>query len=166
MAAKNDVRCTLNHDPQQDFWGGTKSGTLTLEEDSYGLKFRCELDGISAMARDAYAMIKRGDISDCSFAFTVEQQDQEWAQITDERGNRCMQRTLRNVDPVRCFCCDLPGLPNRHRRFGAFLRLRGQDYRHRMEDRADPEALCNRQRLRRCGTFQSCAEAWAWKSKK
>lgn len=97
LAAKNDVRCTFNHDPSK-ILGRTKSGTLTLEEDSYGLKFRCELDGTSATARDVYGMIKRGDISDCSFAFTVEQADQDWADVADERGKLILQRTLRNLD--------------------------------------------------------------------
>jgi uncharacterized protein len=93
-----DVRCLFNHDANHVL-GRVKSGTLRVAEDDKGLKFRCQLDRNQQAHRDLYASVKRGDISDCSFAFTpngVEGDD--ITPGTDENGQRCVLRTLLDVD--------------------------------------------------------------------
>jgi HK97 family phage prohead protease len=93
-----DVRCLFQHDPRQ-ILGRTKSGTLTLTDSSAGLGFRCQLDKNSQAHTDVYGAIKRKDITDMSFAFTVPDGGDDWTGFaTDETGARVQLRTLRDVD--------------------------------------------------------------------
>jgi uncharacterized protein len=97
LASKPDVRCLFNHDASRVL-GRTTSGTLTLEQDDQGLKFRCQLDPNQQAHRDLHAAVKRGDINECSFAFKPEGDDgDDWADAKDERGNWFISRTLKNV---------------------------------------------------------------------
>ena len=83
----NDVRALINHDPNLVL-GRTTNGTLKLEQDERGLKYRVEL-GKQQYAKDFYESVKRGDISQSSFAFTIDKQS--WNE----------ERTVRSVDKVR-----------------------------------------------------------------
>ena len=87
-----DVIATVNHDPSL-LLGRLKNKTLTLAEDATGLRFRCVLPDTS-VARDAYALIKRGDIADCSFAFQCT--EDQWSEIPDpdDRSKRIALRTV------------------------------------------------------------------------
>lgn len=76
MQTKPDVVCLLNHD-QNKILGRTTSGTLVLEDDSRGLKFDCLLPNTQTGA-DIHAMVKRGDLNGCSFAFQVG--EEEWSE--------------------------------------------------------------------------------------
>jgi len=78
---KQDVRMLWNHD-SNFLLGRTKSGTLTLEEDSVGLKFVCDLPD-TQIGRDVRTLIKRGDASGCSFAFVPRKE--KWNDDTDVR---------------------------------------------------------------------------------
>lgn len=64
-----DVRCFLDHDSSK-LLGRTSSGTLELTVDDIGLYFRCTLPNTST-GRDAMELVKRGDLNQCSFGFTV-----------------------------------------------------------------------------------------------
>lgn len=92
----DDVICTFNHDSDKVL-GRVRSGTLKLAEDDKGLAFRCQLDPNQSSHRDLHAAVKRGDISDCSFAFSVPDDGDDFSDGTDEEGQRCLKRTLRNV---------------------------------------------------------------------
>ena len=83
----NDVRALINHDPNL-ILGRTENGTLELSSDERGLKYRVKL-GNQQYAKDFYESVKRGDISQSSFAFTIK--DQSWNE----------ERTVRSVDKVR-----------------------------------------------------------------
>ncbi len=83
----NDVRALINHDPNL-ILGRTENGTLELSTDERGLKYRVKL-GNQSYAKDFYESVKRGDISQSSFAFTIDQQS--WNE----------ERTVRSVDKVR-----------------------------------------------------------------
>lgn len=91
---KQDVRALVNHDPNLVL-GRTKNGTLNLEEDATGLKFRCVLPSTQA-ARDAFALVKRGDVTGCSFAFIAK--DQSWEDKRSENGDLYAVRRLMDVD--------------------------------------------------------------------
>lgn len=84
-----DVKCLFNHDANQ-ILGRTTSGTLKLWQDEKGLAFKNELDPANSAHKNLYASVKRGDINECSFAFTVPKGGQVWSdkQIegTDGRG--------------------------------------------------------------------------------
>jgi len=68
-AANADVRFLRDHNPSQIF-GRTKAGTLRLKEDQHGLRFSVDLPDTND-ARDLYELVKRGDIDQCSYGFTV-----------------------------------------------------------------------------------------------
>lgn len=82
----NDVRALMNHDPNYVL-GRTGAGTLELELDDTGLKYRIKL-GEQQYAKDLYESVKRGDISQSSFAFTIA--EQSWNE----------NRTIRSVDKI------------------------------------------------------------------
>lgn len=90
IAEKQDVRCLFNHNPDQ-MLGRTKSGTLTLEEDNTGLKFNCSVPD-TTIGKDVYAMIQRGDVDQCSFAFNVKDEEVTY----DDEGKAT--RTVKDVD--------------------------------------------------------------------
>lgn len=77
-----DVIYTPNHNYDQVI-ARTVSGTLKLEVDSKGLKYRAEIPNIS-YANDIYESVKRGDIYESSFTFMVDSDGQNWT--TDESG--------------------------------------------------------------------------------
>jgi HK97 family phage prohead protease len=98
LNAKADVKCLFNHDASKVL-GRSTSGTLTLSTDAKGLRFRCQLDKDQQSHRDLYASVKRGDISECSFAFSVPAGGDAWTEGMDPDTNqRCAFRTLKDVD--------------------------------------------------------------------
>lgn len=80
LAAGDDVRALWNHDPNIVL-GRTKSGTLALREDDTGLW--CEIQPPDTQqARDAVALIERGDVDQMSFSFRV--LEDKWRIDADE----------------------------------------------------------------------------------
>jgi HK97 family phage prohead protease len=79
ISEKQDVRCLVNHDPNQ-LLGRTKNGTLRLKEDNKGLWYECDMPDTS-YARDAYALIKNGTMSQCSFSFILKRD--RWSKGSD-----------------------------------------------------------------------------------
>ena len=66
----SDVRALFNHDANYILARNT-SGTLRLMEDEVGLKYEFEMPKTS-FGNDLLQMIKRGDVNQSSFGFTVE----------------------------------------------------------------------------------------------
>ena len=94
---KDDVRALFNHDSNY-ILGRTKSNTLTLEEDEKGLAV--EIDPPDTQwARDLMVSIKRGDISQMSFGFTVK--DDVWEHFEGKDSIRTLKDVnLFDVSPV------------------------------------------------------------------
>lgn len=76
-----DVRALVNHNPDYVL-GRTKSGTLELAEDEKGLRARVAVPNTS-WAKDLLETLKRGDVDQGSFGFTVMRD--RWER--DEYGN-------------------------------------------------------------------------------
>lgn len=72
----SDVRALINHDSNLVL-GRSTSGTLTMREDSTGLAVEITPPDTQA-ARDLMELMRRGDVSQMSFAFTVAKEDQTW----------------------------------------------------------------------------------------
>ena len=84
----SDVRALFNHDANMILARNT-SGTLRLEEDNIGLKYSFEAPNTTA-GNDLLDMIRRGDINQSSFGFTVE--EDSW-----DDGNGYMVRTIKKI---------------------------------------------------------------------
>jgi HK97 family phage prohead protease/HK97 family phage major capsid protein len=91
---EDDVRLLLNHDGAP--MARTTNGTLELSIDDTGLKYRAALADTQD-GRDLYKLIKRGDISQSSCAFTIA--EQEWSEDRSTRTVTKMARLL-DVSPV------------------------------------------------------------------
>jgi uncharacterized protein len=87
---KQDVKALFNHNANV-ILGRTKNGTLTLTDTSAGLAFRVQLNPKMVSHTDLYASVKRGDISECSFAFAVPKGGDKW-------NSDYSKRTLTDVD--------------------------------------------------------------------
>ncbi len=69
-----DVRCLVDHEPSKVL-GRTKSGTLALSIDSYGLKGIVEINEKDQDALNLYARVQRGDVTQCSVGFDILRED-------------------------------------------------------------------------------------------
>lgn len=67
---KDDVKAVIDHRGGLATLARTKSGTLSISEDDLGLRFEFEPPDTQA-GRDILEILKRGDIDQASFAFTV-----------------------------------------------------------------------------------------------
>ena len=85
----DDVRLLINHDGMP--LARTTNGTMTLTQDEKGLHYRAQLSDTQA-GRDVYTMIKRGDLSQSSFAFTIKEES------IDEEGVRVIDKVARLID--------------------------------------------------------------------
>lgn len=88
-----DVRALFNHDPSMVL-GRNTAGTLTLAEDERGLLMEVTLPETS-YAGDVYELVRRGDVDQMSFAFTVRSEGQRWE---GGGGDAPPVRTLTGVD--------------------------------------------------------------------
>lgn len=91
-----NVVLTFNHERDRVI-ARTKSGTLKLSLDEYGLRFIAEVPN-TTLGNDIYELVKRGDLFENSFAFAVKKNDDEWTK--DENGNdlRIIKKVSRLFD--------------------------------------------------------------------
>jgi hypothetical protein len=76
LREKQDTVALLNHNPSL-LLARTTSGTMRLSQDTTGLHFEIDLPDTST-GNSVYTLVKRGDLHQCSFGFTVGQEGQEW----------------------------------------------------------------------------------------
>ena len=93
-----DVRALFNHNPDYVL-GRNRAGTLQLSEDEIGLAYRILVNEDVSYARDLYASLLRGDITQSSYAFLPVQQ--RWTDREDGTQLRELLRVqLFDVSPV------------------------------------------------------------------
>lgn len=88
----SDVRALFNHDPSQ-ILARTASGTMVITPDEKGLRYSFEMPE-TTLGNDLLVMMKRGDISQSSFAFTIE--NDTW----EERTGMLPLRRILSVETV------------------------------------------------------------------
>jgi HK97 family phage prohead protease len=92
---KQDVRSCFNHDPSQ-LLGRTSAKTLSIEEDDEGLYFDCDPPD-TQVGRDVRTLVKRRDVTGCSFSFVVTKET-----VTEEKnGDKTVRR--RQIEDVDLF---------------------------------------------------------------
>ena len=77
LRSRNDIKLLWNHDTGSVL-GSSRAGTLSLIEDSFGLKVRAELPN-TTLGRDTAELLKRGDVDSMSFGFSVPAGGDEWS---------------------------------------------------------------------------------------
>src|SRR5207302_3758795 len=94
LASGRDVKALLNHDSTALPLGRLANRTLTLTDSDEGLDVRVQLDKSNSTHRDVYASVKRGDVSEMSFAFACDSDD-----LTDDAydGRACQVRNVRKA---------------------------------------------------------------------
>lgn len=99
----SDVFALLNHDRNRGILARCKelTGTLTLTIDNKGLKYEFEAPH-TALGDELLEMLKRGDITESSFAFSVDSGGDEWIKGV---GDTYLRRIIRfnkiyDVSPV------------------------------------------------------------------
>jgi uncharacterized protein len=99
---KDDVRAFWNHDNNL-ILGRTRAKTLVLEDTERGLGYKIIPPDTQA-GRDAVTSIKRGDVTQSSFSFTVKPGGDEWTRNKDGSVSRVLKRggagRLYDVSPV------------------------------------------------------------------
>lgn len=93
---RDDIRALFNHDPNYVL-GRNRAGTLELVEDDVGLRVRITPPDTS-WARDIVTSIRRGDISQMSIGFVVEEDKWSTEDGIDTRELRKVK--LFDVSPV------------------------------------------------------------------
>lgn len=93
VIAKSNVFALLNHDSERGILARSKNGegTLTLTVDDKGLKYRFEAPR-TALGDELLEYLRRGEISESSFAFTVAKET--W----DYRDDGSWKRTIHQID--------------------------------------------------------------------
>lgn len=100
VASDTDVLARAEHDSRM-LLGRRSNGTLRLFVDEIGLRYENDLPDTS-VARDLAALVERGDVKQSSFAFFVEnREDEEWKATPEGIPLRVLKRvSLVDVAPV------------------------------------------------------------------
>lgn len=80
LASRDFIPMLLGHDSNK-IMGSTRSGSLKLTSDAVGLRFDIELNPSISYNRDAFELVKSGDLKNCSFGFFCEKSD--WGYTDD-----------------------------------------------------------------------------------
>lgn len=101
---ENDIRCLFNHD-HGFVLGRNINNTLELKTDAHGLYGKVKINKDDSNAMDAYARVKRGDISGCSFGFYPVNEEYE------EKEDGSIIWTVKEADTFEVSICTFPAYP-------------------------------------------------------
>lgn len=77
----DNVIAVLDHSRDSEkILGSTKSGTLTLSSTDKGLEFTLDI-AMTSIGTDIVELLKRGDLSKMSFAFSIRKGQDEWRNV-------------------------------------------------------------------------------------
>ncbi|HSH50313.1 MAG TPA: HK97 family phage prohead protease [Bacteroidales bacterium] len=139
------VPLKYNHDDGYLAMASTKNGSLKLEVDEIGLRFEAELLDIQNH-KDIYKMVESGLLSECSFAFTVdlENNGSEWVDLDEDIPLRKIHRISRLFD---ISLVDIPAYENTEVYARSFEVL--EDVQKSLEDeREKQESLIRRMNMK------------------
>jgi hypothetical protein len=107
LDSNEDVRALLDHDTRLVL-GRRSAGTLRLHEDTRGLAVEIDLPSTS-YAKDAAELIRRGDVSQMSFGFTISKGDDEW--LPPESDEPLRRRIVRHANLMEVSVVSIPAYP-------------------------------------------------------
>ena len=100
IAKPDDVRALFNHDPNIVL-GRNLAGTLSLREDAYGLAIEIVAPATQTVRDLVLEPMKRGDVTQMSFGFSVNPNGDQWAKNDDGAWIRTLTNVrLFDVSPV------------------------------------------------------------------
>lgn len=134
-----DVRCLYNHNHDLVL-GRTAAGTLELRQDSHGLWGRVELNREDTEAMNAYARIKRGDITGCSFGFEIESQETDYREDGSVHWTITRIKPLYEVSPCTFPAYEATSVSARRRDFDELRKRRGELWKTAAKKRLRHEA--------------------------
>lgn len=140
--AGGDAVALLNHDPNYVL-GRVRSGTLQLDEDATGLHFVVDAPDVG-WARDLRESVRRGDITQCSFAFRPIRQEWVWAQ---PGGPEMDERTLLDVELDDVSIVTRPAYPDTEVYARSARDVRDDERRRAIAEKKTANANCRRRRL-------------------
>lgn len=97
---KVDIPLVTNHE-RYKVLARTISGNLEVSVDEVGLKFRALVPD-TTLGNDTYEMIDRGDFTDCSFMFRVEESGSAWYKDADDNLIHEVREVLDLMDLTIC----------------------------------------------------------------
>jgi len=96
LSESPDVIAAFNHDWNYVL-GRTTAGTLKLEETRSGLNYVIYINPNDPQAMSVYEKVKRGDVSQSSFAFTVRKGKEEWTNAEKGGEGKLVKLPLREI---------------------------------------------------------------------
>lgn len=79
LATGTDVICQADHTGEP--LGRISNGTLTITEDTQGVRYRCTMPD-TQHGRDTWQLVQRGDYPGCSFTFYIADNGDTWDRTT------------------------------------------------------------------------------------
>ncbi|MGG3157142.1 HK97 family phage prohead protease [Priestia megaterium] len=101
LAQGHNIFGMYNHSSDK-ILGSTKTGSLTLSVDKVGLRFSLQINPNVSYAKDAYELVRSGDVDGCSFGFYV--LEDEWS--VQEDGTEL--RTILDLELLECTITPFP----------------------------------------------------------
>ncbi len=128
-----DIRALINHDTTLVL-ARTTAHTLELRTDEHGLWGRIIINPDDRAAMDLYARVKRGDVSQCSFGFSIVSEETEF------RGDDEIHWTITEVELYEVSCCTFPaydstGISARHDEKEELLKRKNDAWKEKMHKR-------------------------------
>lgn len=92
LADGHNIFLLYNHNYDKPL-ASTRNGTLVLTKDEIGLRFKAQINDKLSYAKDAYELVKSGEMRGCSFGFATLKDDYTYDSEKDE-----VKRTLIKVN--------------------------------------------------------------------
>lgn len=144
LASGDDVKALLNHD-QNFVLGRTENQTLRLADSKDSLRFEVRLNPNVQFHRDVHALVEAGTLTECSFAFACDPNGDDYAEDKDERGQKCMVRSIRSAKLYDVSIVASPAYG------GGATSAEARSLAYEFKPDTDPEALAIATRLARLG---------------
>jgi len=96
-----DIRALINHDTTLVL-GRTKSNTLELKADNYGVWGKIKINSNDTDAVNLYERVSRGDVDQCSFGFEILKEETDW------RDDGTVKWTIKKVKLFEVSPCTFP----------------------------------------------------------